>query len=113
MLHKTRLVEEVLTVPTYGIGASPTVPIFYEGRGTQVWSNDNLARRQLTAPVTFSSYVAVADYEGYVHLLAQTDGRLVARTRVDRKGVRAAPIAVGDRLFVFGNSGDLVALRIE
>lgn len=93
--------------------ADGSVTAYDEGRGTQVWSNDSLARRQLTAPVTFSSYVAVADFEGYVHLLAQTDGRLVARTRVDRKGVRAAPIAVGDRLFVFGNSGDLVALRIE
>lgn len=35
MMHKTRLVEDVLTIPTYGIGVSPTVPIFYEGRGNQ------------------------------------------------------------------------------
>lgn len=35
MLNKTRLIEEVLTLPTYGIGVSPTVPIFYEGRGNQ------------------------------------------------------------------------------
>ena len=67
----------------------------------------------LTAPVAFSSYVAVADYEGYVHLLAQTDGRLVGRIRVDRKGVRVAPIVVGDTLYVFGNSGDLVALKLD
>ncbi|WP_092389839.1 outer membrane protein assembly factor BamB [Halopseudomonas salegens] len=93
--------------------ADGTVEAFDQNSGASAWSNDSLARRQLTAPTTFSSYVAVADFEGYVHLLAQTDGRLVARTRVDRKGVRAAPIAVGDRLFVYGNSGNLVALRIE
>lgn len=82
-------------------------------RATSLWTNEELLRRSLTAPVAFSSYVAVADFEGYVHLLAQTDGRLVARTRVDRKGVRAAPIAVGDTLYVYGNSGDLVALKLR
>lgn len=107
------------TGPAAGFGqiylshANGTVEAFDQDRGTSAWTNDSLARRQLTAPVAFSSYVAVADFEGYVHLLAQTDGRLVARTRVDRKGVRAAPIAVGDRLFVYGNSGNLVALQIK
>ena len=84
-----------------------------QNRASTLWRNDDLQRRRLTAPVTFSSYVAVADFEGYVHLLAQTDGRLVGRIRVDRKGVRVAPIVVGDTLYVFGNSGDLVALKLD
>jgi len=83
------------------------------GRATPLWTNESLLRRSLTAPVAFSSYVAVADFEGYVHLLAQTDGRLVARTRVDRKGVRAPPITAGDTLYVYGNSGNLVALKLR
>jgi outer membrane protein assembly factor BamB len=82
-------------------------------RAEPLWTNEDLLRRNLTAPVAFSSFVAVADFEGYVHLLAQTDGRLVARKRVDSKGVRAAPIVIGDTLYVYGNSGDLVALKLE
>ncbi|MEH6498718.1 MAG: outer membrane protein assembly factor BamB [Pseudoalteromonas distincta] len=82
-------------------------------RAEPLWTNEDLLRRNLTAPVAFSSFVAVADFEGYVHLLAQTDGRLVARIRVDRKGVRATPIAIGDTLYVYGNSGDLVALKLQ
>lgn len=105
--------------PAVGFGsvyvshADGVVEAIDQSRGTSLWRNDDLQRRSLTAPVAFSSYVAVADYEGYVHLLAQTDGRLVGRIRVDRKGVRVAPIVVGDTLYVFGNSGDLVALKLD
>lgn len=89
------------------------VEAFDASRARSLWRNEDLLRRKLTAPVAFSSYVAVADYEGYVHLLAQTDGRLVGRIRVDRKGVRVAPIVQGDTLYVYGNSGDLVALKLR
>ena len=95
------------------VDADGVVEAVDQNRASTLWRNDDLQRRRLTAPVTFSSYVAVADFEGYVHLLAQTDGRLVGRIRVDRKGVRVAPIVVGDTLYVFGNSGDLVALKLD
>ena len=97
----------------YLSNADGTVEAYDEGRATSLWTNDQLLRRQLTAPVTFSSYVAVADYEGYLHLLAQTDGRLVGRVRVDSKGVRVPPIARGGTLYVYGNSGDLAAYQLR
>lgn len=93
--------------------ADGVVEAFDAARGTPVWRNESMLRRQLTAPAVFSSHVAVADYQGYIHLLAQTDGRPTARLRVDRKGVRVPPLVVGDRLYVYGNSGDLVALRLK
>ena len=82
-------------------------------RGESLWVNDSLMRRNLNAPVAYSSYIAVADFDGYVHLLAQTDGRLVGRVRVDGDGVRAPAIVLGDTLYVYGNSGDLVALKLR
>ncbi len=57
----------------------------------------------------FSSYVAVGDFEGYLHLLSQVDGRFVGRVRIDSDGLRARPLVVGDWLYVYGNSGKLVA----
>ncbi|HDZ56571.1 MAG TPA: outer membrane protein assembly factor BamB [Pseudomonas xinjiangensis] len=93
--------------------ADGTVEAFDQNRPASLWRNESLQRRRLTAPVAFSSYVAVADFEGYVHLLAQTDGRLVGRIKVDGKGIRVPPIALGDTLYVFGNSGDLVALKLK
>lgn len=74
-----------------------------------VWRNEDLEFRQLTAPVTIGNYLAVGDFEGYVHLLSQIDGRIVGRIRVDNEGVRANLVVSGGRLFVYGNSGRLVA----
>ena len=93
--------------------ASGTVTSIDERSSSALWSNDALARRQLSAPEVYSSYVAVGDLEGYVHLLSQVDGRFVGRTRVDSDGVRARPLAVGDTLYVFGNSGKLEALTLR
>lgn len=93
--------------------ADGSVEAFDQNRATPLWTNDQLLRRRLTTPVAFSSYVAVADYQGYVHLLAQTDGRLVGRVRVDSKGVRVAPIARSGTLYVYGNSGDLAAYQLR
>ena len=78
-----------------------------------LWSNEDLLRRQLSAPATLASYIAVGDLEGYLHLLSQVDGRFVARTRVDSKGLRAQPLVVGDWIYAYGNGGKLVALTIK
>lgn len=83
------------------------------GQNPLVWENEQLARRELSPPLGFSNYVAVGDFEGYVHLLSQVDGHFTGRARVDRKGVRARMLNLGNTLYVYGNSGDLVALRIQ
>ncbi|MBA1194667.1 outer membrane protein assembly factor BamB [Pseudomonas entomophila] len=93
--------------------ASGTVEGIDERSASALWSNESLARRQLSAPEVFSSYVAVGDFEGYLHLLSQVDGRFVGRERVDRDGLRARPLVVGDTLYVFGNGGKLEALTIR
>ena len=77
-----------------------------------VWENQDLRLRRVNSPVTINNYVAVADFEGYLHLLSQIDGRIVSRTRVDRAGVRGNILSDGDTLYVYGNSGRLVALRL-
>lgn len=93
--------------------ANGTVEGVDERSASALWSNDSLARRQLSAPALYSSYVAVGDFEGYLHLLSQTDGRFVGRERIDSAGLRARPLVVGDWLYAFGNSGELVALTIR
>ena len=84
-----------------------------ERSSTAMWSNKNLLRRQLSGPAVFSSYIAVGDYQGYLHILSQLDGRFVARTKIAGKGVRVQPLVVGGWLYVYGNGGKLVALTIK
>ena len=77
-----------------------------------VWENTSLNLRNITAPTTIGNYVAVGDFEGYLHLLSQVDGHFVARSKVDGKGLRSSLLADDDTLYVLGNSGKLVAFSI-
>jgi len=79
----------------------------------EVWRQDGLFRRNLTSPIAFSNYVVVADEDGYVHVLAQSDGRFLGRIRVDGDGVRSRPVVANELFYVLGNSGRLRALNIE
>ena len=82
------------------------------GQGVR-WQNIDLGYRELSRPTPVSSYVAVVDFEGYLHLLSQVDGVIVGRARPDGDGARADMIASGNALYVYGNSGELVAYDVE
>ena len=55
----------------------------------------------------------VADYEGYLHVMSQTDGHFVARHKVDSSGVYGDMLVKDDVLYVLTNSGRLAALSIQ
>ena len=93
--------------------ANGTVEGVDERSASALWSNDALARRQLSAPEVFSSYVAVGDFEGYLHLLSQVDGHFVGRVKIDGDGLRARPLVVGEWMYAYGNGGKLVGLTIR
>ena len=82
------------------------------GQGVR-WQNIDLGFRELSRPTPVNSYVATVDFEGYLHLLSQVDGKIVGRTKVDSKGARADMIAQGNRLFVYTNDGALKAYDVE
>ncbi len=90
-----------------------TVIAMSEVNGDVRWERAELARRRLSDPAVFSSYVAVGDFEGYVHFLSQVDGHMAGRTSVDGSGVRVPMLVDGDTLYVYGNGGRLEALRIK
>lgn len=81
--------------------------------GEVLWSNEKMLRRLLNGPQVFGDYVAVVDYKGYMHVVNQSDGEFVARTRVDRKGARAPMLTDGETLYVYTNRGKLIAFRAE
>jgi outer membrane protein assembly factor BamB len=93
--------------------AEGTLTAYSKQDGTIRWDQAGLSHRQLSAPTVVSSFIAVADYEGYVHLLSQVDGHLVGRVHTDADGVRASLLADGDRLYVYGNSGEVWALQLD
>ena len=80
--------------------------------GASLWRQDGLELRQVTRPVELGGYVAVADFEGYVHWLSIEDGRFVARTRAGGSAVLAPPVATDAAVYVLDESGKLAALAL-
>ncbi|MCU7836282.1 MAG: outer membrane protein assembly factor BamB [gamma proteobacterium symbiont of Taylorina sp.] len=83
--------------------------------GNLLWKQDKLSHRELTAPVSIDEYILVGDYEGYIHILSQLDGSLVGRKKVDADGFHVQPIvnAENNMVYIYGNGGQLSALRIQ
>jgi len=81
--------------------------------GRDIWDTDALLYRDITTPVAVSSYIVVGDFEGYLHLVAQSDGRFVGRKLVDKQGFSSSPVVDGTRIFIMGNGGQLTALEIR
>jgi outer membrane protein assembly factor BamB len=81
--------------------------------GQSMWKQDGLLHRAVTGPVRFDDFVVVGDFAGYVHLFNAADGQPAGRVRVDRAGVQLMPVVDGQRLYVLGAGGKLVAYELR
>jgi outer membrane protein assembly factor BamB len=88
------------------------VTVYDKSSGRAGWRQEQLARRQVTAPLALGAWIVVADGEGYVHVLSAEDGRFVARARVDG-AVRTAPVDIGPGFAVQTAKGSVVAFRLK
>ncbi|HEY6453213.1 MAG TPA: outer membrane protein assembly factor BamB [Steroidobacteraceae bacterium] len=79
--------------------------------GTEQWRQKAFERRQLSAPTLYRGRLVVADLEGIVHWLDPATGDELARTRVGKRHISGAPVVAGDLLLVFGDGGNISALR--
>ncbi|NOX08389.1 MAG: outer membrane protein assembly factor BamB [Gammaproteobacteria bacterium] len=81
--------------------------------GASLWKQDALKGRRSGVPVIYKGYLAVGDFEGYVHLLSTSNGQLMGRVRIGNQPFLAAPLVVGDYLLVYGENGDLALLTMD
>ena len=79
--------------------------------GGTVWQQKGLARRALGVPAVHGGAVVVGDFDGYLHWLDPSNGRFVARKRLGGARISAAPVVVGDTLFVIDEDGRVAAFR--
>lgn len=80
--------------------------------GSSLWKQQELHQRQLTAPAVYDGYVVVGDFDGYLHWLSTTDGRLLGREQVTAAPVEIQPLASGDRVYAYASDGTLAAFRV-
>jgi len=102
--------------------------------GATLWRQDKLHGRATTAPALLGEYIAVGDFQGYLHWMTRADGRFVARVRMDDAdrravvsgkvsydeetptfsvpgGIRIAPWSSNQKLYVRDENGVLAAFR--
>lgn len=96
----------------YVADADGTLVAYNAFSRAESWRIESLSWRRLTSPVSYRDLVTVGDFEGYLHLIQQTDGEFVGRVEVDDEGLRVAPQRFQDLLIVFGNSGELIGYRL-
>lgn len=103
--------------------------------GASVWSQTLLQGRFLNQPVEYENYIVVADFEGYVHVLAQVDGAMLGRLSVRPKplhmtlpnqpemnnwrplrgkdfGIRSVMQSTPNGLLAYTNAGELLLLQL-
>ena len=91
--------------------------------GATIWKQEKLAHRKLTRPTIIGDYLAVGDFEGYVHLLSRYDGHFIARFQLVQfddlgwelgNGIIVPPIVYKeDRLVVTTRGGILYVLKLR
>jgi len=79
--------------------------------GAEVWRDESLKHRGLSAPTVVGDYVVVADLEGYVHFFDRATGTIAGRAKTSGDRVTNPPVAVNGVLYVISDKGDLTALH--
>lgn len=97
----------------FGADEHGVVTAFTRDAGVNVWRNNKLANRRLSAPISFGRALAVGDSQGYVHFLSREDGAFLARSTTDGSAIVSAPLVVGANLIFQTQSGTVVAFATE
>ncbi len=81
--------------------------------GASAWKNDKLSYRRLSTPLSYGRFVAVGDYQGYIHFLAREDGSFLARMATDGSAVTSTPLVAGSNLIFQTQNGTVTAVAVE
>lgn len=100
-------------VHAYSPNQQGTVVAFHLANGNEVWKQDALRNRRLSAPAVVPQAVAVGDLQGYVHFLAREDGRLLGRLQLGGGAIVSPLIATSRGVLVQGGSGNLVMVDVN
>lgn len=81
--------------------------------GASLWKQDKLYGRYVSGPVAVGRYVAVGDFQGYVHFMSRDDGSFVARVPTDGSPIVAQPLALNDNVLVQTLRGGVYSITVQ
>jgi outer membrane protein assembly factor BamB len=77
--------------------------------GADLWKQEALVRRRLSAPVVADEYAVVVDFEGYAHWLDRKNGQIAGRTRLGSEAIGGITSA-GGTVFAMTRDGAVEAM---
>jgi outer membrane protein assembly factor BamB len=80
--------------------------------GAEVWRQNALLHRGLSALAVTDDSVIVGDFQGYVHWLDKATGALAARVRAGGTRISAAPVVAGNLVVVINDRGQIETYRV-
>lgn len=89
----------------FGIEADGRVQAWRLADGEKAWSHEQLRFRELTAPLVIGRSVVAGDLQGFVHMFAREDGKVLARLSTDGSAIATRPALAGNTLVVLTRSG--------
>ncbi len=89
------------------------VVAFEKKTGASQWKQDKLFGRRVSAPVAVGKYVAVGDFQGYVHILSREDGAFAARIATDGSAIIAPPLRLDGNILVQTGGGGVFTIAIQ
>lgn len=81
--------------------------------GASMWKQGRLGSKKLTRPVITGQYIVVADDQGYVNLLRNYDGALIARAPTDGSMIHNAASLLPDGFAVQTDNGGVYAFSTQ
>jgi len=78
--------------------------------GSAFWKQDVLHARRITAPSIIGDKLVVADYQGYLHWLNKSDGKLLGRIRTTSERNYVQPQVWGESVITLDLRGFLVSV---
>lgn len=97
----------------YGAGNRDMVHAFALADGEERWRQEGLRNRRLSAPAVVPQAVAFGDYDGFVHFLSRSDGRLLGRIQTGGGAIVSPLVATPRGVLVQTGSGNLVLVGVN
>jgi outer membrane protein assembly factor BamB len=80
--------------------------------GAEIWRQNALLHRGLSAVVPTDNALITADFQGNVHFLDKATGALVGRASSGKVRVSNPPVVVGNMVLVINDIGQISAFRV-
>ena len=94
----------------YVVDDKGSVQAFDRSNGASIWKQDVLAKRRIGGPQLIGDEIGVVDVQGYLHLLARSDGAYVGRLATDGSLASAQPSPVGGGLLWQSEKGTVYSV---